>query len=95
MVAEEALSIALYCALVARDFEHGVKLAVNHSGDSDSTGSLVGNVLGVIHGPAAIPSRWLQDLELRAVITELAHDMATIPDAASHKHAWLIKYPSW
>jgi ADP-ribosyl-[dinitrogen reductase] hydrolase len=47
-VAEEALAIALYATLVARDFEHGVRLAVNHSGDSDSTGSLVGNLLGVV-----------------------------------------------
>lgn len=31
-VAEEALAIGLYCALVAEDFRHGVLLAVNHSG---------------------------------------------------------------
>lgn len=33
-VAEEALAISIYCALVARDFKHGVILAVNHGGDS-------------------------------------------------------------
>jgi ADP-ribosylglycohydrolase len=42
-VAEEALAISIYCALVARDFRHGVILAVNHDGDSDSTGSITGN----------------------------------------------------
>ncbi len=36
--AEEALAISVYCALIARDFRHGVILAVNHDGDSDSTG---------------------------------------------------------
>ena len=37
-VAEEALAIAVYCSLVAQDdFARGVRLAVNHSGDSDST----------------------------------------------------------
>jgi len=35
-VAEEALSMGLYCALGAKDFEDGIILAVNHSGDSDS-----------------------------------------------------------
>lgn len=44
-VAEEALGIAVYCALVARSFEHGVLLAVNHGGDCDSTGSLVGRAV--------------------------------------------------
>jgi len=42
---EEALAISLYCALVAGDdFIRGVRLAVNHSGDSDSTGSFTGNI---------------------------------------------------
>lgn len=45
-IAEEALAIALYCALSTADFRTGVMLAVNHSGDSDSTGSMVGQLLG-------------------------------------------------
>ena len=79
-VAEEALAISLYCALVARDFAHGVILAVNHDGDSDSTGSIVGNLLGVVHGASAIPARWLGPLELREVISELAADLYAFKD---------------
>ncbi|MFN8027118.1 MAG: ADP-ribosylglycohydrolase family protein [Acidimicrobiia bacterium] len=45
-VAEEALAIGVYCALVATDLRAGLLLAVNHSGDSDSTGSIAGNLLG-------------------------------------------------
>jgi ADP-ribosylglycohydrolase len=71
-VAEEALAIALYCALAADDFENGVRLAVNHGGDSDSTGAITGNLLGTLHGVRAIPDRWLAQLELRAEIEELA-----------------------
>lgn len=74
-VAEEALAIAVYCALVAQDFEHGVLLAVNHDGDSDSTGSITGNLLGLMYGVQAIPERWLAPLELRDVITEIAEDL--------------------
>src|SRR5450830_1570058 len=44
-IAEEALAIALYCALSASDFRSGVALAVNHGGDSDSTGSMAGQLL--------------------------------------------------
>jgi ADP-ribosylglycohydrolase len=71
-VAEEALAIAVYCSLVAPDLEHGLLLAVNHGGDSDSTGSLTGNLLGAALGEDAIPSRWLPDLELRAEVERAA-----------------------
>lgn len=37
-IAEEALAIGIWCALTATSFEQGVINAVNHSGDSDSTG---------------------------------------------------------
>jgi ADP-ribosylglycohydrolase len=52
-----------------------VILAVNHDGDSDSTGSITGNLLGAIHGAKRIPIKWLERLELRDVITELAEDL--------------------
>jgi ADP-ribosylglycohydrolase len=71
-VGEEALAIAVYAALVARDFEEGLAIAVNHSGDSDSTGAIAGNLLGALHGVDAIPSRWLEPLELRDTIVGLA-----------------------
>ncbi len=79
-IAEEALAISIYCALVARNFKQGVIWAVNHDGDSDSTGAIVGNLLGAIHGAKAIPAEWLEPLELREVITELADDLYTFKD---------------
>lgn len=78
-VAEEALAISIYCALVARDFRHGVVLAVNHNGDSDSTGAITGNLLGALLGEEAIPAQWLEPLELREVIAELADDLGAFP----------------
>lgn len=76
-IAEEALAISLYCALGAQegDFRNAVALAVNHDGDSDSTGSMVGQLLGVIHGARAIPASWLDPLELRDVIERMADDL--------------------
>ena len=74
-VADEALAIALYCALTAVDFRTGVELAVNHSGDSDSTGSMAGQLLGAIHGHGAIPATWLEPLELVTVISSMADDL--------------------
>ncbi len=79
-IAEEALAISIYGALVARNFKQGVILAVNHDGDSDSTGAIVGNLLGTMHGVKAIPAEWLEPLELRDVITELAEDLYAFKD---------------
>ena len=79
-VAEEALGMGLYCALSAEDFEDGIILAVNHSGDSDSTGSITGNLLGAAAGVESIPDRWLAPLELRATIEALADDLAAFPE---------------
>jgi ADP-ribosylglycohydrolase len=50
------------------------KQAVNHGGDSDSTGSMVGNLLRRVYGSKRIPARWLEPLELREVITRVAGD---------------------
>ena|GEM_PF-294415 len=102
-VAEEALSISIYCALVARNFREGVILAVNHTGDSDSTGSITGNLLGAMYGVKAIPSTWLEPLELREVITELAEDLYAWRDwdigeysknEELNERIWR-KYPGW
>ena len=75
-VAEETLGISLYCALrYQNDFSAGVIAAVNHRGDSDSTGAVTGNILGVYLGYEAIDERWKKDLELSDVILEMADDL--------------------
>ncbi|MFF0308173.1 ADP-ribosylglycohydrolase family protein [Streptosporangium sp. NPDC004379] len=79
-VAEEALAIAVYCALShpdPGDLGRALLLAVNHSGDSDSTGAVCGNLLGALHGESALPAGWLADLEGRDAVAALADDFAT------------------
>jgi ADP-ribosylglycohydrolase len=85
-VADEALAIGVYCALKATTLEEGVIMAVNHDGDSDSTGLITGQLLGAMQGLSAIPARWLEPLELRGVIEEMADDLATVP-------AWQLANP--
>jgi ADP-ribosyl-[dinitrogen reductase] hydrolase len=73
-VGEEALAIALLCALHGTSMGDALLLAVNHSGDSDSTGAICGNILGARDGVEAIPSHWLEPLELRDVIERLGKE---------------------
>ena len=74
-VAEEALAISLFCALRAANFEEGVIMAVNHGGDSDSTGSMTGQLLGVAYGDESIPLKWREGVELREVVTRIADQL--------------------
>ncbi len=58
------MAISLFCALrFEHDFRAGVLAAVNHSGDSDSTGSIAGAVLGARLGIEAIPKDWVKRVE--------------------------------
>ena len=75
-VAEETLAIAVYCALRHEgNFSAALTAAVTHDGDSDSTGAVTGNILGALHGYAAIDEKWKEALELREVIEEMGRDL--------------------
>ncbi|MCC8097238.1 MAG: ADP-ribosylglycohydrolase family protein [Eubacterium sp.] len=75
-VAEETLAIAVYCSLrYENDFSKAVIAAVNHKGDSDSTGAVTGNILGALLGCEAIEEKWKDKLELKDIILETADDL--------------------
>ena len=73
---EEALAIALYCALKHFDnFKEAMIAAVNHGGDSDSTGAVCGNILGAAVGYEAIPQFYKDNLEMHDLILHIADDL--------------------
>jgi ADP-ribosylglycohydrolase len=75
-VAEEALGIALFCALnFPEDFAEGVLASVNHGGDSDTTGALTGALLGATLGVESIPGSWTRRVEDSQALTMLADDL--------------------
>lgn len=96
-VAEETEAIAVYCALKYQDdFAKAVITAVNHDGDSDSTGAVTGNILGAYLGIDAIPQEYLENLEFRDVLEELAMDMHHDCRMSEHSEyqddKWIEKY---
>lgn len=75
-VAEETVAIAVYCSLAYfDDFEKAIIAAVNHSGDSDSTGAVTGNILGAAIGYETLPDFYKESLELHDVIIHIADDI--------------------
>jgi ADP-ribosylglycohydrolase len=75
-IAEEALAISVACFLTDLTPQQQMLLAVNHSGDSDSTGSIVGNLIGASRGFGAIPKQWCRDLEMIGVIRSVANELS-------------------
>ena len=108
-VAEETWAIALYCAIRHIDsVEDAIIASVNHEGDSDSTGSVCGNIMGAIYGYEHIKNRnifcpegrELEDtLELSEIILALADDLSTgciiseyDPMDTPEKRQWYERY---
>jgi len=77
-VAEEALSIALYACLAGRGFEHALRIAVTHGGDSDSTGAIAGNMLGLLCPEQVLSHRWTAQVECMALIDKLVIEYGKI-----------------
>ncbi|MDX2970256.1 ADP-ribosylglycohydrolase family protein [Kribbella solani] len=104
-IAEEALAIAVYAALAYPEpgqFLDALALAVTHSGDSDSTGAICGNLLGTLHGETALPAELVFTIEGRPVILQLADDFALEFTQRDRLHGdwgpyteWTTRYPGW
>ena len=108
-VGEEALAIAACCAVATPTPAAALLAAVNHSGDSDSTGSIAGNLVGAAYGPRAVPPEWLDVLDGADLVEQISLDAATellsppsrtdatVPDlwANDPPEDWWSRYPGW
>ena len=90
------MAIGVHCSLRhADDFSAALTAAVNHDGDSDSTGAVTGNILGAWLGFDAIEGRWKNGLELYDVLMELADDLCIVqqlPPDTPLPPEWIEKY---
>lgn len=108
-IGDEAWAISLYCALRHIDsMRDAIIAAVNHDGDSDSTGSITGNIMGAIYGYEAIKKERLfcpegknfkETIELHKIILALADDLFTgciiseyDPIDTPEKKQWYARY---
>jgi hypothetical protein len=101
-VAEEALAIAVFCAArTPANPAAALLAAVNHSGDSDSTGAICGNLVGAALGERALPARWVAGLEGYHLVGQVADDLvreithsAEVADLwGDATNEWAARYP--
>lgn len=88
-IAEEALAAALYCSLLCTkgtlSAEDALRLAVNHNGDSDSTGAITGNLIGISLGTESIPQALLgTDTEVASLIDLLRRYGESLIDPSNY-----------
>lgn len=73
----EALAIAVYCALCyPTDMKSALIAAVNHDGDSNSTGAVTGNIVGTYTG--CYPADWAGKIEVREEIEDISLRLSAI-----------------
>ncbi|MGD7731813.1 ADP-ribosylglycohydrolase family protein [Propionibacteriaceae bacterium G57] len=104
-IAEEALAMSIYACLAHPEPDQvldALALAVTHSGDSDSTGAICGNILGALHGETALPPELAFEVEGRGTILELADDFIFEFTQSTRLHSdygphtrWTKRYPGW
>lgn len=93
-VAEETLAIAIFSVMrYIDDFEKCICCSVNHSGDSDSTGAVAGNIIGAILGYNAIPEKYRTNLELHDVLVSVADDLGEFSTDGQMKERYVNHKP--
>lgn len=76
-VAEETLAIAVFSVMRhIDDFNACMICAVNHGGDSDSTGAVAGNIIGAIIGYDAIPDKFTKSIQLKELLITTANALS-------------------
>jgi ADP-ribosylglycohydrolase len=77
-VGEEALAIGVYAALSASTFVEALAIAANHSGDSDSTASIAGQLWGAMKGLGGMPHDWAVNLDVWMPLLRLVRELGEL-----------------
>ncbi|KAL4924705.1 ADP-ribosylglycohydrolase family protein [Aspergillus undulatus] len=72
------LDAALWSLFTTETFESGALKVVSLGWDADTVGAVYGGLAGAFYGLEAIPSRWVEGLQKRDVVEEIASGLATL-----------------
>lgn len=73
-----SLQTALHDAFAADNAEEAIVTAVNRGGDTDTIGAIAGAVAGARFGAADLPERWLETIDEREELIDLALELHEI-----------------
>ena len=68
----DTLECSLWIIMNARDFKEAIIASTNIGGDTDTIGAVTGSIAGIIYGYDSIPKDWLEDLQRRDYLIDLA-----------------------
>ena len=69
----DTLEAALWCALTTDNYKDCVLKAVNLGEDTDTIGAIAGGLAGVMYGFDAIPAEWVNALQCKEYVLEMAN----------------------
>jgi ADP-ribosyl-[dinitrogen reductase] hydrolase len=69
------LEAALWCIYNTNNFESAVMKAVRLGGDSDTVGSVTGQIAGALYGMDSIPKDWINNLYHKDTILQKANNL--------------------
>lgn len=78
----DTLQTALYDALTASSAEEAIVTSVNRGGDSDTIGAISGSVAGAKFGASSLPSRWLEQIDVRDELESAAVELIEYPSGS-------------
>lgn len=93
--AEEALSVALYSCLTGKSLDDALQIAVLHGGDSDSTGAIAGNMLGLMDPSAVLKHHWSSNIEGADIISRLVKDYLHLKHESGAAVSLAEAYPGY
>jgi ADP-ribosylglycohydrolase len=90
----------VYCAFAYPDCASAIRAAVNHDGDSDSTGSICGNLVGAAKESGDELGELFGVGLVEIVASDLALEMTQPPQdlgigSESAPSWWWYRYPGW
>lgn len=78
----DTLEAALWGFFMCDSWEEGALAVVNLGGDSDTAGAVYGGLAGVFYGYEAIPNRWVNGMQNRGLISDIAGRFARLVSSA-------------
>ncbi|SFH39142.1 ADP-ribosylglycohydrolase [Pontibacter chinhatensis] len=72
------LESAMYCFLTTSSYREAVLTAVNLGSDTDTVGSVTGNLAGFYYGSSSLPQEWISEVRRIEEILELAEQLEQV-----------------